>query len=221
MGLREQKKRQTRQQIADAAATLFATHGFENVTVQDVARAAEVSEQTVYNYFPSKEHLVFDRAEEMEAALLDDVRSRPPGTSVLAVIRARATRLLDGMASVPPHITGEGGMPHLVATSPGLRRWAHDLFAQNADVLAQALAAEHGHPEDVIRSRAVAQALLAPLHVAILEVGRQTAAGATMAQAVAAVRPSVEAAFDQLEQGLGAYATGARPGVNRTRRRGR
>jgi len=217
VGLREQKKRQTRQQIADVAATLFATHGFENITVQDVARAAEVSEQTVYNYFPTKEHLVFDRAEELEAALVEQVRSRPPGTAVLDVIRARATALLDGMAALPPEATGAGGMPHLVATSAGLRRWAHDLFAHNAEVLADVLAAEEGRPPGDPQSRALAHALLAPLHVAILDVGRRTAAGATMREAVAAVRPGVEVAFDHLEHGLGAYGRG----VNRTRRRGR
>ena len=54
-GLRELKKARTRQHIADTAARLFAEHGYENVAVTDVAREAEVAEQTVYNYFPAKE----------------------------------------------------------------------------------------------------------------------------------------------------------------------
>jgi AcrR family transcriptional regulator len=57
-GLRELKKARTRQLIADVAARLFAERGYEHVTVSAVAREAEVSEQTIYNYFPSKEQLV-------------------------------------------------------------------------------------------------------------------------------------------------------------------
>lgn len=53
-GLRELKKARTRQLIADVAARLFAERGYEHVLVSDIAREAEVSEQTTYNYFPSK-----------------------------------------------------------------------------------------------------------------------------------------------------------------------
>ena len=60
-GLREIKKVRTRQFIAETAARLFAERGYENVAVIDVARAAEVAEKTVYNYFPAKEHLLLDR----------------------------------------------------------------------------------------------------------------------------------------------------------------
>jgi AcrR family transcriptional regulator len=54
-GLRERKKRQTKQRIADEAASLFRLRGYETVRISDIAAAAEVSEQTLYNYFPSKE----------------------------------------------------------------------------------------------------------------------------------------------------------------------
>ena len=60
-GLRERKKRETREAIAAAAMALFLEHGFDAVTVADVARAADVSEKTVFNYFATKEDLVFFR----------------------------------------------------------------------------------------------------------------------------------------------------------------
>src|SRR6266567_1038113 len=63
VGLRERKKARTRQLIADTAARMFAERGYEQVAVSDVAREAEVAEQTVYNYFPTKEQLVIDRGE--------------------------------------------------------------------------------------------------------------------------------------------------------------
>src|ERR1700740_1199949 len=78
-GLRERKKARNRRHIADTAARLFAERGYEHVTVTDVARAAEVAEQTVYNYFPAKENLVTDREDQIQDRLCDLIRSRPPG----------------------------------------------------------------------------------------------------------------------------------------------
>jgi AcrR family transcriptional regulator len=60
-GLREAKKRRTRETIAQAAADLFHERGFAAVTIDDVASAANVSRQTVFNYFPTKEQMLFDR----------------------------------------------------------------------------------------------------------------------------------------------------------------
>src|SRR3954449_9603452 len=81
-GLRERKKRQTRETIAHAAMALFAEHGFDAVTVADVARAADVSEKTVFNYFPAKEDLVLHGGDERRAALLQGVPARPAGAAV-------------------------------------------------------------------------------------------------------------------------------------------
>ena len=69
MGLRESKKLHTRQQIADEAMRLFVTRGFDHVTVAEIAAAAGVSQKTVFNYFPTKEDLVFDEVPRREAAL--------------------------------------------------------------------------------------------------------------------------------------------------------
>src|SRR5690349_14987815 len=91
-GLRERKKARTRRLIADSAARLFAERGYENVAVSDVAREAEVSEQTVYNYLPTKEQLVTDREQNIQAQLCELIRSRPrdntPGW--LARLKAQA-----------------------------------------------------------------------------------------------------------------------------------
>src|SRR5436309_4198129 len=84
VGLRERKKLQMRWLIADTARRLFAERGFERVRVAEVARAAEVSEATVFNYFPTKEDLVYWRLETFEEDLLETVREREPGESFLA-----------------------------------------------------------------------------------------------------------------------------------------
>ena len=85
-GLRERKKRQVRQRISDVATAMFLVHGFDNVTVAQVAAAAEVSEQTVFNYFTTKESMFFDRTEPMISAVADAVRDRM-GTPLIDVAR--------------------------------------------------------------------------------------------------------------------------------------
>ncbi len=70
LGLRERKKLRTRQLIAETARRMFTERGFDAVPVAAVARAAEVSEATVFNYFPTKEDLVFHGMETFETGLL-------------------------------------------------------------------------------------------------------------------------------------------------------
>src|ERR1700684_4343798 len=103
-GLRELKKARTRRLIADTAARLFAERGYERVAVSDVAREAEVAEQTVYNYFPTKERLVTDREEQVQDRLCDLVRSRPPGVTLAAAIRGFVLAAVAGIRGIPPEV---------------------------------------------------------------------------------------------------------------------
>src|SRR3954454_13722776 len=95
-GLRERKKQQTRELIAETARRLFGERGFEAVTVAEIARAADVSTQTVFNYFSTKEDLVYWRLQSFEAELLDTVRDRATGESALAAF-GRFVRAPRGM----------------------------------------------------------------------------------------------------------------------------
>src|SRR4026209_1801068 len=98
-GLRDLKKERTRQLIADTAARLFAEHGYEHVAVRDVAREAEVAEQTVYNYFPTKEQLVLDREQEVRDHLCDLIRARPTTATPAAAIRDFVLEFVRGIRS--------------------------------------------------------------------------------------------------------------------------
>ena len=101
-GLRERKKARTRRVIADAAARLFAERGYERVAVSDVAHEAEVSDQTVYNYFQTKEQLVTDRDQLVRDELSRRIRTRAPGTTPAAAIREFVLGTVEGSAAVPP-----------------------------------------------------------------------------------------------------------------------
>lgn len=89
-GLRERKKRETRERLGDVAARLFAEHGYDEVSMSDVARAAGVSDQTVYNYFPTKPDLVFDRADEVlekiRAAVADRGAHQSPAEAMRTIV---------------------------------------------------------------------------------------------------------------------------------------
>src|SRR5947208_16634885 len=86
LGLRERKKQRTRELIEATARQLFAERGFEAVPVAEIARAADVSEATVFNYFPTKEDLFYSRLEAFEEELLSSIRDRAPGESVLSAV---------------------------------------------------------------------------------------------------------------------------------------
>ncbi len=86
-GLRERKRAATRLAISNVATRLFQQRGFEQVTVAEIAAAAEVSVKTVFNYFGSKEELFFDREEELLADLLRALRERGPRVSATAAMR--------------------------------------------------------------------------------------------------------------------------------------
>jgi AcrR family transcriptional regulator len=197
-GLRERKKRQTRQHIAGTAARLFADHGYERVAVTDVARAADVSEQTVYNYFPTKEQLVLDQDEELRDRLTTLIRARPAGTSPAAAIRAEALSFVDGIRSVPPEQT-RGGLGYLAAISPTVRRLCLEMTDRHADAIADAI-----DPTTAHRPLAKVQAIsLAWVFQTITdETGRRSLEGQPPTQIADELRPIIERILDNLDRWL-------------------
>src|SRR3954470_4849743 len=94
-GLRERKKRATRDAIATTARRLFAERGFDAVTVAEVAVAADVSEKTVFNHFATKEDLAFAGREQGLAQFVTAIAERSPGESILDVFRTMTHTVLD------------------------------------------------------------------------------------------------------------------------------
>src|SRR5436305_1607006 len=117
LGLRERKKLQMRWLIADTARRLFAERGFEQVPVAEIARAADVSEATVFNYFPTKEDLVYHRLEAFEEELLSSIRDRHPGESVLTAFDRFVTTPRGLLAARAPE-----QVEHLAAITTAVRQ---------------------------------------------------------------------------------------------------
>jgi AcrR family transcriptional regulator len=93
-GLRERKKQRTHEAISDAAIALFLERGFHEVSVAQIAEAAEVSKRTLFAYFPTKEDLVVHRMADHETEAARVVRARPAHTTPLTVLR---DHYLDGL----------------------------------------------------------------------------------------------------------------------------
>lgn len=125
-GLRERKKRQTRQYISDVATGLFLERGFDAVTVAEIAEAADVSVNTVYNYFPAKEDLFLDRSKGVVDRLARWVRGRETGESAAAAV---LRELRDELTAVSPRLglmEGYDRFMRVIHDAPALRSrlWA-------------------------------------------------------------------------------------------------
>ena len=93
-GRRTRKRFATRQGVSNAATLLFFERGFDHVTVDEIADAADVGRMTVFNHFPRKEDLFFDRDEEGREILREALRKRDPDVAPIEVYRLLARRLV-------------------------------------------------------------------------------------------------------------------------------
>src|SRR5262249_16135285 len=140
-GLRERKKQQTRQLIFENAARLFAERGFDGASVAEVARSSDVSEMTVFNYFPTKEDLFFGGVEFFEERLLESVRARPEGVSV---VRAFRDVVLDGIPRLAEakNTVVIAKVAAMIGASRALRLREREIVAGYTERLAELLADE-------------------------------------------------------------------------------
>jgi AcrR family transcriptional regulator len=164
-GLREYKKRQTRQRISDVATGMFMSRGFESVTIAEIAAAADVSEKTVYNYFPTKESLVYDQADEQLERLITAVRERPrgstPTSAFVVALKEDSVRFSEMLGDERVSRIGEFGA--MVRSTPALRaawgEYRHRIVAALTAVLADDLGVDPSDPEPVIAARALVSLL--------------------------------------------------------------
>jgi AcrR family transcriptional regulator len=175
-GLRERKKERTRRHIAATAMRLFRKRGFERVTVAEIARAADVAEKTVFNYFPTKEDLVYGRMESFEAELLEAVRTRPSGESMLEAF-GRFVLEPRGLLAADDGDDELRGITRMIAESPALLARERQIFVRFTASLAAVIAEETGADGDDVEPWVAANALMG-VHRALIDyVRRRTLAG--------------------------------------------
>ncbi|RSN64085.1 TetR/AcrR family transcriptional regulator [Actinomadura sp. WAC 06369] len=204
MGLRELKKRQTRENISNHATRLFLERGFDNVTIAEVAAAAQVAKMTVTNYFPRKEDLALDMRDAFVQMLAETVRDRGPGESALAALR-RA--FLAAVAERNP-VAGFSGpaFARMITGSPALVARLREFHDEREKALGDLLAAETGAGPDDIAPRVAAAQLGAVHRLLFEEILRRTLDGDGDDAVAAAVGRDARIAFDALEPSLGGYA---------------
>jgi AcrR family transcriptional regulator len=204
-GLRARKKQQTRKLIADTAQRLFAERGFDAVTVAEVARAADVSEGTVFNYFPTKEDLFYGRMESFEIDLVDAVRRRPAGEPVLDAFRRfvveRSGRLADERVAELVLRSAR-----LIGASRTLQAREREIVADATGALADLVVEDTGGSAGRVEAWAVANALMGVQHGLVLRVRAQVLAGRRGPGLAADIVEEAGHAFARLQAGLGGYA---------------
>ncbi|KAF1055523.1 MAG: putative mycofactocin biosynthesis transcriptional regulator MftR [Stenotrophomonas maltophilia] len=196
-GNREQKKADTRQHISDTATALFVQHGFDNVSVADVADAAGVSRKTVFNYFLRKEDVMFDREDEGRELIRHALRDSPlpPVPAFQQLMRAL-------LASGHPLLrvnTRTRTFWKTVAASPALTAHAQQLQVTLGDDLAQLLQQAAGEGVDPALARLAAAMLMSTLVIAY---GQALAAGR------AATTPAFSAVMERGFAGVTAAVAG-------------
>ena len=203
-GLRERKKQQTRELLAETARRLFSERGFERVSVAEIAREADVSEKTVFNYFPTKEDLVYWRLESFEEELLDTIRSRAEGESVLDAF-GRFVRAPRGMLASYDEEARErlAALSRMIASSPALLAREQQIFAGYTDSLAALIAVETGG--DGVEPWVVANALMG-VHRSLVHYARgRIVAGERRRAWRGTSRPRPIARVARLQDGFGGY----------------
>lgn len=203
-GLRESKKRRTREAIAQAAADLFHERGFAAVTVDDVARAADVSRQTVFNYFPTKEDLVFNRMEVFEEELLDAIRTRAEDESIVTAFGRFVLRPRGYLASDDPDaMEGMRATARLITGSPALLAREREILDRYTDALGAFLAQERRMTPDDPEPWVMANALIGVHRALIAYTHRQALAEVPNRRIARNVVRHGKRALALLEQGLG------------------
>lgn len=198
-GLRERKKAQTREAIFSAARRLFESRGFDAVTVAEIARAADVSEVTVFNYFPTKEDLFYGGMERFEEELLEAVRSRRRNESAARALRRRLLESAAGLLD-PERIRAIVESAAMVGAAPSLAARERAIVERYTRSLADLL----GGSQDV-EALTAAIALMGAHRAVVEHVRSRVLGGLRGPELVEDTRSQIRRVYRRLERGLAGY----------------
>lgn len=185
---------------------LFADRGFDAVSVAEVAKAAGVTEKTVFNHFATKEDLVYSSDRDFEEQLIRAVRGRATGVTVLHAVASFLLDLYASFPTDPARVRRHRMLARMVSASAALQSRERLILTRYAEALQHAIATEQGAPADDLRPRLVAEALMAA-HGAVIAAFRICALdGREPATFGPQIVRSAEQIFQLLADGLGDYA---------------
>jgi AcrR family transcriptional regulator len=170
---RQSRKRlATRQGISDAATRLFLERGFDHVTVDEIAAAADVGRMTVFNHFPRKEDLFFDRDEEGREMLREALRQRDPHVAPIETLRLLAHRLVAEQNPIVRFFAGSQSFIETIEGSETLKARARAIRDELAHVVTVALSECVGREPADPEAQFAAGLLLATWTVAFIQAHR-------------------------------------------------
>jgi AcrR family transcriptional regulator len=162
-GRRERKRRQTRERIEAAALALFLERGFDGTTIEDITEAADVSKRSFFDYFPSKEEVVFAWQDSFADELADAIAAQPKDASIVEIIEGALTSLLLTVSSDPQRLA----LGALIRDTPVLCARDQLKYTKLEKKLTDALRARFGgSEEEQLRLR-----LLSAIVVSTLRIG--------------------------------------------------
>ncbi|MFF2051071.1 TetR/AcrR family transcriptional regulator [Leifsonia sp. NPDC058194] len=191
---------QTRARISQIATRLFQERGFDAVTVAEVAREAGVSSVTVFNHFPRKEDLLFDRTDDAVALLRSTVVDRAPGIDVLDALEAAALLVLDDRRPLSGLAEGSPIFFRTVAASPVLVARTREIGAELQGVLRDALAADASFEGDAVL---LSTFVIAGYGTVLVETARRLISGEVPDAVAEGHRERVLRLFRALREGVG------------------
>jgi AcrR family transcriptional regulator len=182
---------------------LFLERGFDNVSVSEIARAADVSDKTVFNYFPTKEDLFYSRFETFEADLLEALRQRPRGESYVAAFRRFLLAQRGLLAKDEPQAVQElRSLTQTITSSRALLVREEQILTGYTHSLAALIAKETGGRRDDVQAQVAASALIGVHRVLIEYTRRRVLAGDDHKRIARGLRTQTDKAVSLLEQGL-------------------
>lgn len=214
VSLRERKRQRTYDAVSAAAISMFLKHGFDQVSVADIAAAAEISKPTLFRYFPTKEDLVLHRIADHRGEAARVVQQRPAHQPPLDALHQH---FVEGLARRDP-VTGLNDHPevlafhNLVFTTPSLATRVTEYTARDEDALAEALVQGPSTPDQLTARLAAAQ-IITVQRILARENWRRLADGETATEVYDAAKAAADNAFQLLATGLGRLAaTGPQAG---------
>jgi AcrR family transcriptional regulator len=188
-GLRERKKLRTRAAIQKEALRLFMKKGYEETTIEDIAEAVEISPSTFFNYFPSKEAVVFQ--DDLDPLIIAEINAQPPGVKPIAALRLAMKKVMSRLSQADDALFRE--RIELVTKTPELRAAMLNEFADLIDQIAVPIAHRAGKSPKDFAVRNMAGALLGVIIAAYF---------ATAADPNANYLQEMDRAMAHLEKGL-------------------